>query len=183
MLWLTAASRCFQIAKVAYFPTRHSFYSCVTIGRESIVHSDSAYRMLLWMVLQQRFNLQYVVTTDLVFRKIFELYWFDKLHTEMDVMWFCRRLWWCLFVGCRSGSRGDDLKSTKVTFFTMILYNSDNSIRDIRSFWRPLFCHSSIVKYTSCLLQLWTRNETWLPNITEIAPPKLTGWILPWWDL
>jgi len=39
------------------------------------------------------------------------------------------------------------LKSTKVTLFTMILYNSENSIHDIRSFCRPLFCHSSVVKY------------------------------------
>jgi len=35
----------------------------------------------------------------------------------------------------------------------MIFYNSENSIRDIRPFCRPLFCHSSVVKYTSSLLQ------------------------------
>jgi len=28
----------------------------------------------------------------------------------------------------------------------MILYNSENNFRDIRPFWRPLFCHSSVVK-------------------------------------
>ena len=44
---------------------------------------------------------------------------------------------------------------------------------------RPLFCHSSVLKYTSSLLQWWARNDTWLPNITEIDPPKLTGWIRP----
>jgi len=33
---------------------------------------------------------------------------------------------------------------TKAIFFTMILYNSQKSIRDIRPFCRPLFCHSSI---------------------------------------
>jgi len=27
----------------------------------------------------------------------------------------------------------------------MILYNSENNIRDIRPFCRPLFCHSSVV--------------------------------------
>jgi len=82
----------------------------------------------------------------------------------------------------RGGSRGRSiapLKPTKNTFFTMILNNSENSIRDVRSFCRALFCHSSRVKYTSSLLQKWTRNDTWLPNITEIVPPKLTGWIRP----
>jgi len=38
-----------------------------------------------------------VTTTDLMFRKIFELLWFDKLHVEMDLGWFWRKLWWFLF--------------------------------------------------------------------------------------
>jgi len=59
---------------------------------------------------------------------------------------------------CRS--RGEPMRDaiaplnpTKVSLFTMILYNSENNIRDIRPFCRPLFCHSSVVKYTSSLLQ------------------------------
>jgi len=53
-----------------------------------------------------------------------------------------------------------------------------NRFRDIRPFCRLLFCHSSVVKYTSSLLQWRNRYETPQPNITEIAPPpKLTGWI------
>ena len=67
-----------------------------------------------------------------------------------------------------------NLKPTKVTLLTMILYNSDNSIRDIGPFCRPLFCHSSVVKYASFFLQYWTCNKTWRPNITEIAS-LLTG--------
>jgi len=50
------------------------------------------------------------------------------------------------------------LKPTKVTLITMILYTLENSIRDIRPFCRPLFCHSSVVKYTSSLAEaepLW----------------------------
>jgi len=39
------------------------------------------------------------------------------------------------------------LKTYKATLFTMILNNSEKSIRDIRSFCLPLFCHSSVVKY------------------------------------
>jgi len=45
------------------------------------------------------------------------------------------------------------LKPTKATFFTIILYNSATSICDIKPFCRPLFCHSSVKKYTSSLLQ------------------------------
>jgi len=56
--------------------------------------------------------------------------------------------------------RSPPLKLAKVTFFTMILHNSKNSIRDIRPFCRPLFCHSRVVKYASSLLQYWNRNET-----------------------
>jgi len=63
------------------------------------------------------------------------------------------------------GSRGaieviTPLKPTKVTLSTMILYNSENSIRDIKPFCSPLICHSSVVKYTSSLVQQSTRNES-----------------------
>ena len=44
------------------------------------------------------------------------------------------------------------LKLTKVTVFTMILYNSENSICDIKQFFRPLFRHSRVVKYFASLL-------------------------------
>jgi len=37
---LTVASQCFQIARVANFPTWLSFYSCVTTGRESSVFGE-----------------------------------------------------------------------------------------------------------------------------------------------
>ena len=57
------------------------------------------------------------------------------------------------------GDWGDRLPKTyESSFFTMILYNSENSIRDIRQFCRPLFRHSRVVKYNSSLLQLWTNN-------------------------
>jgi len=39
-----------------------------------------------------------VTTTDLMFRKFFELLWFDKLHVEMDLVRFWRKLRWFLFV-------------------------------------------------------------------------------------
>jgi len=45
------------------------------------------------------------------------------------------------------------LKPMIVTLFTMILYNLDNSICDIRLFFLSLFCHSSVVKCNSSLLQ------------------------------
>jgi len=44
-------------------------------------------------------------------------------------------------------------KTYKLTLFTMIVYNSENSIRNTRPFCHPLFCHSSVVKCASSLLQ------------------------------
>ena len=44
-------------------------------------------------------------------------------------------------------------KTYESNFFHHDFENLENSIRDIRPFWRPLFCHSSVVKYTSCPLQ------------------------------
>jgi len=41
------------------------------------------------------------------------------------------------------------LKPIKATLFTMIVYNLENSIRDIRPFYHQLFCHSSVMKYAS----------------------------------
>ena len=41
----------------------------------------------------------------------------------------------------------------ELTLFTMIVYNSENSIRNTRLFCHPLFCHISVVNYTSSLLK------------------------------
>ena len=50
----------------------------------------------------------------------------------------------------RGRFRGDwPLKPTKIALFTMILYKSENIIRDIKPFCGPLFCQRSVVKYTS----------------------------------
>jgi len=43
------------------------------------------------------------------------------------------------------------LKPTKVTLFNMFFLLFGNSIRDVKPFCRPLFCHSRAVKYTSSL--------------------------------
>ena len=61
----------------------------------------------------------------------------------------------------------------------MIFYNSENSMPDIRSFCRPLFCHSSVVKYKSSLLQKRSRYETDYQILLKSPPPKVTGWIRP----
>jgi len=59
----------------------------------------------------------------------------------------------------RGGSRGGGLgrslplKPTKVTLFTIILYNSENNLPVIRPFCRSLFSHSSLVRCTSSLLR------------------------------
>ena len=46
-------------------------------------------------------------------------------------------------------------KTYEVTLFTMILHNSENSIRESRytAVVRPLFGHRGVVKYTLSLLQ------------------------------
>jgi len=44
-------------------------------------------------------------------------------------------------------------KTYEVTLFTMIVYNTENSIRNTRLFCHPLFCHRSVVKYTSSRLK------------------------------
>ena len=79
----------------------------------------------------------------------------------------------------RGRSRGGipPVKPTILNFIT-ILYNSGNSIGDIRSFCRPVFCHSSVVEYTSSLLQQWTSNETCLKYITETPLPQ-PYWLVP----
>ena len=44
-------------------------------------------------------------------------------------------------------------KTYELALFTMIVYNSENSIHNTRPFCHPLICHRSVVKYTSSLLQ------------------------------
>ena len=63
-------------------------------------------------------------------------------------------------VSNRGGSTGADprgrsahRKTYESNLFHHDLYNSENSIRSMRLFYRPLFCHSSVVTYTSLLLQ------------------------------
>ena len=72
------------------------------------------------------------------------------------------------------------LKPTKVTLFTTILYNSEKSIRDIRPFCHPLFCHSSGVKsfISLTVVNPWcdlTTKYFWNPPLLN-----LTGRICPW---
>jgi len=45
-------SQCFQIARVANFPTSLSFYSCGKIGRESSVHSACSMQLRMFSELQ-----------------------------------------------------------------------------------------------------------------------------------
>ena len=64
------------------------------------------------------------------------------------------------------------LKPTRVNIFAMILYNWQNSIRDLRPFCCPFVLSQQCCKvlFISHGVIL-TRNETWLPNISEITPP------------
>ena len=52
------------------------------------------------------------------------------------------------------------MKPTKQTLFTIVLHNLENNIRDIMLVYRPLFCHSSVTKYTSPFIQYRSCYET-----------------------
>jgi len=86
VVWLTVASQCFQVSRIANFPASLSFYNYVTIdGNLASIHS--ACSMLLRMLLEQRWNLQYVVmTVDLMFKFFLR---FDGLKNVM-LKWI-----WC----------------------------------------------------------------------------------------
>jgi len=72
------------------------------------------------------------------------------------------------------------LKPSKVTFFTMILHKSENSIRDGRPFCRPLFGHSRDVKYRLHNLSYSKEPVMRFDYQMLLKPtPKLTGWIRP----
>ena len=61
----------------------------------------------------------------------------------------CINIEWIYSGGSRGGGATGTippLKPAKVTLFAMILYNSENNIRDVGSFALPLFCQSSVVK-------------------------------------
>jgi len=58
----------------------------------------------------------------------------------------CVTFHYCFIV--RGESSGGDrplLKPANATLLIIILYNSENSIHDIRPFCRPIFCHRSVV--------------------------------------
>jgi len=79
--------------------------------------------------------------------------------SALDPCTLMKRNGWAQFGTKQVGSRGGQVgqsppqkNSTKVTFFNTILNNSENSIRDVRPFCRPLLCPSSVVTYASSLL-------------------------------
>jgi len=79
----------------------------------------------------------------------------------------------------RGGSRGTiraiaPIKPKKVTLITTVLYNPENNIRDIRSFCRPLLCHSSVVKYTVLHLSYSSEHVVSLDYQILLKSPPLT---------
>jgi len=72
-------------------------------------------------------------------------------------------------------------KTYERNFFTAILHNSENNIRLKRPFCQPIFCHSSVVKYTLTLLQSKPVMRFDCQILLKSSPlPKFTGWIRPW---
>jgi len=95
-----------------------------------------------------------------------KMIWQNMWRNYQNVFYQKRRSGWSLA-----------LKPTKVTLFIMIFYNSEKSIHNLRPFCRPLFCHSSVVMYTSSPLRQWHSNETWLTKCYWNLPPNLAGFI------
>jgi len=73
-------------------------------------------------------------------------------------------------------ARSPARKPTKGTLFTMILCNSEKSIRDIRPFCRPSFVRAVLWSILHLSYSGEPVNETWLPSITEIPPLNLLAW-------
>jgi len=69
-------------------------------------------------------------------------------------------------------------KPTKVTLFTLIFYNSENSIRDVRPFCRRFLwqqcCHVYFIPVTIAK-PLWDLTTKYYWN----RPPNVIGWIRP----
>ena len=80
----------------------------------------------------------------------------------------------------QGGNRGDRPPTTygSITLFTMIFYNSNNNIRDIRLFCRPLFCHSSVCEVypipLTVAMPLWDLTTKYCWN-----RPPLHYWLDP----
>ena len=78
------------------------------------------------------------------------------------------------------GGRSSSIKTTKVTLFTVILYNSEKSIRGIKPIYCPLFCHSGVVFISLTVVNPRLRlNHQTLLKSPPPSTTKLTGWIRP----
>jgi len=88
-----------------------------------------------------------------------------------------RSLWHVIMKGGSREGAIAPLKPKKVILFTIILYNAENKIRDVRPFHRRFV--TTVLWSILQLLQWRSCYETWPPNIIEIASPKLTSWIRP----
>ena len=81
--------------------------------------------------------------------------------------------------GSSGGRSPRPQKLTKVTLLTLILYKSENSICGTRPFCRPLFCHSSLVKYTSSRLQQWAVTRLDCQILLKLPPLTLLAGSTP----
>ena len=70
--------------------------------------------------------------------------YFTKNHKELKTGFNQGRI--------QGGGRSPHLKPMKAALFTMVLYNSEKIIRDIRPFFCPFLCHSGVLK--CCTLHL-----------------------------
>ena len=89
----------------------------------------------------------------------------------------------CKLVGRGEGDRSHP-KTYESIFFHPNFVQFGKQHSRYKAISHPLFCLRSVVKYTSSVVKyssslVQQRGRSWLPHITEIPPPKLTGWIPP----
>ena len=68
-------------------------------------------------------------------------------------------------------------KTYELTLLAMIVHNSVNIICSTKRFYHPLFCHSSVVKYTSSLSQYIELAMRIDNHMLLKSPPNLIGCI------
>ena len=154
-----------------------------------IVYFSGSFDIYLWW-LSHHFAMwwylyHYTMTERLQYWNIFMVMMLSVMNSKCLVMEW-KMIWQGMWRNYQKGfyqkkrlGRSLPLKATKVTLFTMILYNSENSIHSLR----PFCLHCLVTAMLWCILHLPYSSDTAMrldqPNITETSPPNHAGFICP----
>jgi len=81
---------CLFVITSFYLFQRHVFFTFLNTSIWWGTCNQAVALRITWHICMP---LEIVTTTYLMFIKVFELLWFDKLHIEMVLVWFWRKLW------------------------------------------------------------------------------------------